>query len=127
MNYKIWSSLLSAGALTLMIVGISFFVGTRSDRALNLTVIVVGFCVGWLLGIMMSPYSASEKTRFAQYASAFGAFVSGYLVSKADKFLEAILDPQFVLDSVHGFRVLAFVAALVLAAIITFVFREYAQ
>jgi len=56
------------------------------------------------LGILLSPYSPKERGRFQDYAKAFGAFASGYLLSKADKDLETLLSPAFLLDNVHGFR-----------------------
>jgi hypothetical protein len=127
MNYKIWGSCASAGLLGLTIVVLSFYIGAPSATPLNIAVIVIGAAVGWLLGFVMSPYSKKEKDRFTVYASMFGVFASGYLVSKADKVLEKIFDPDFLLDSVHGFRTLAFVTALILGLVVTFVFREYAD
>jgi hypothetical protein len=102
-------------------------VGDRSAVPMNLTVAAMGFAVGWLLGILLSPYSNNEQTRFTTYASAFGVFASGYLLGKTDKVLETILDPTFILDSVHGFRLLAFSTALILGLIVTFMFRQYAR
>jgi hypothetical protein len=126
MNYKTWGSIITAGFLGAALVGLSFFIGDRAAVPFNLMVIVVGFAAGWLLGFVMSPYSKREQERFNKYASLFGVFASGYFVSKADKVLDALFDPQFILDSVHGFRVLAFTAALILGVLVTFVFREYA-
>lgn len=126
MNYKLWWAVASCGALASAIVVTSFFVGGPAAIALNLASVVVGFSAGWLLGIAMSPYTAKERDRFSQYAGIFGVFVSGYLVGKADKAVEMVFDPAFLVDPVHDFRLLAFVTALILGVIITFVFREYA-
>jgi hypothetical protein len=127
MNYKLWGAVVCSGVLGLGLVGLSLFIGDRSAVPLNLAVIVIGFAGGWLLGILISPYTKGERERFTKYATAFGIFASGYLVGKADKFLEEIFSPQFILDSVHGFRMIAFTTALILGVIVTFVFREYAQ
>jgi hypothetical protein len=127
MNYKLWGGVTCAGSLGIMIIVLCWFVGDRSAVPMNLTVTAMGFAVGWLLGILLSPYSKNEQARFTTYASAFGVFASGYLVGKVDKVLEAIFDPQFILDSVHGFRSLAFATSLILGLIVTFMFRQYAR
>lgn len=127
MNYKLWGSCAAAVLLGLAILILSFFVGAPAAAPLNVAVIVLGAALGWLLGLLISPYSKREKDSFAIYTSAFGVFASGYLVGKADKVLGTILDPEFLLDTVHGFRTLAFVTALILGLIVTFVFRHYAE
>jgi len=127
MNYKMWGSCVSAGLLGSTIIVLSFFIGAPSATPLNLAVIAVGAATGWLFGFVMSPYSKKEQVRFTAYASLFGVFASGYLAGKADKVLEKLFDPDFLLDSVHGFRTLAFVTALILGLVVTFAFREYAE
>ena len=81
--------------------------------------------LGWLFGILLSPYSNDEGKKFTQYAKAFGVFASGYLVGKVDKVIEKMLEPDFILNSDHGFRVMAFMASVIIALVITFVFRRY--
>src|SRR6516165_4218509 len=117
MNYKIVGSCASAGLLGLTLVILSFYIGAPAAVPISIAVIVVGTAVGWLLGLVVSPYSESEKTRFGGYARAFGVFASGYLVAKADKVLEKVFDPDFLLDSVHGFRTLSFATSLILGLI----------
>jgi hypothetical protein len=127
MNYKLWGSCAAAALLGLTILILAFYVGAPAAVPLNIGVIALGTALGWLLGLVISPYSKGEKDRFAGYASAFGVFASGYLAAKADKLLEKIFDPEFLLDSVHGFRTLAFITAVILGLVVTFVFREYGE
>jgi hypothetical protein len=93
--------------------------------SLNILIVVLGLALGWLLGILLSPYSDTEEKKFTEYAKAFGIFASGYLVGKIDKVIEALFQPDFILDSVHGFRVMSFIAALIISLVFTFVFRRY--
>lgn len=88
-------------------------------------IVLLGLAVGWLFGILLSPYSAGEQEAFGEYAKAFGVFASGYLVGKADKVVEELFSPGFLIDSLHGFRTMAFVSAFLIGMITTFVFRRY--
>jgi hypothetical protein len=127
MNYKLWGTVISAGTLGLTVICLAFYVGDRTATPLNIAVIVIGYAFGWLLGIVTSPYTTKESDRFTKYSGAVAVFASGYLVSKADKALETLVDPAFILESVHGFRAISFATALVLGLIVTFAFREYAD
>lgn len=127
MNYKLTVSAISAVVLGGTVVYLSLVVGedAKAASSLNLLIVVLGLSIGWLFGILLSPYSESEEKKFTNYAKAFGIFASGYLIGKVDKVLEELLKPDFILDSVHGFRVMAFAAAFVVGLVITFVFRRY--
>lgn len=129
MNYKLLGSLATAVCLagTLLYLAVDFKAGTTVPPVtLNVMVVLLGIAFGWLFGILLSPYSEDEKNKFSEYAKAFGVFASGYLVGKTDKVVEELFKPDFILDSVHGFRVMAFVSAFLISLITTFVFRRYA-
>jgi hypothetical protein len=128
MNYKLVGSGAAAAILTVALayMALSFGESTApTPPALNAMIVLLGLAFGWLFGILLSPYSADEKVTFSEYAKAFGVFASGYLVGKIDKVVEELFKPDFVLDSLHGFRVMAFVLAFVVSMITTFVFRKY--
>ncbi|WP_150747532.1 hypothetical protein [Pseudomonas fluorescens] len=127
MNKKIIGSTISGIVLLLALFIISFCVGdTKYATALNLTVLVFGAANGWLIGIVISPYSDTEQARFTSLSKAVVAFGSGYLVGKIDMLIEKLLDPTLVLESVHGFRLLAGLSVFALVMILTFVYRQYA-
>ncbi len=126
MNYKLIGSAATGLALGGTVTYLSYAVGDNfKDSSLNLLIVVLGFAFGWLLGILLSPYSEKEEKKFTEYAKAFGVFASGYLVGKADKAIEALFRPEFILDSTHGFRVMSFMAAVIISLVFTFVFRRY--
>jgi hypothetical protein len=128
MNYKLLGSSATAACLagTLLYLAVDFKAGTTvPPLTLNVMVVLLGLAFGWLFGILLSPYSEDEKNKFSEYAKAFGVFASGYLVGKTDKVVEELFKPEFILDSVHGFRVMAFVSAFLISMITTFIFRRY--
>jgi hypothetical protein len=101
---------------------------TRTDVFLNLSIFVLGASVGWLIGVLIAPYTAKEQTEFAQYVGIVSTFVSGYLVAKLDPTITKILSPDYLLalTATAGFRVIVFSSSLLVATLITFVFRKYA-
>jgi hypothetical protein len=106
---------------------LSFYVGdTATDFALNHTALVFGASTGWVTGIIVTPYTEKEKGQFTSLAKTVAAFSSGYLVGKIDPIMVALLEPEYVLDTVHGFRLIAGLSAFTLATTITFVYRQYA-
>lgn len=108
MNWKIVGISISGLVLLGALVTLSFFVGeTKIAIALNLAVLVFGASGGWIVGIVVSPYSSKEQSRFTALSKAVAVFGSGYLVGKIDKLVEKLLDPSLVLESAHGFRLLA--------------------
>jgi hypothetical protein len=126
LNYK----LVVSGVFALLMGGTVIYLAVHFstepiESSLNILIVILGLALGWLLGILLSPYDNAEDKKFTMYAKAFGVFASGYLVGKVDKFIEELFNPAFILDSVHGFRVMAFMAALIISMVITFIFRLY--
>lgn len=129
MNYKLLGSSASAAVLSIALVVLTVKFSTEpAQAAFSLLILVAGYAIGWLLGIVVSPYSKEEKDSFTEYAKALGAFASGWLVGKIDKVVEAIFQPDFLLkEPLNSFRIIAFGSALIIALVITFVFRMYAS
>jgi hypothetical protein len=126
MNYKLIGSAVTAAVLAGAVVWGAFqFADNARSLATNLLVITLGAAMGWLLGIVLSPYTREEEQKFGDYAKAFAAFASGYLVGKLDKLFTDVLAPEFVFDPVRGVRVMAFLASLIISLVATFVFRRY--
>jgi hypothetical protein len=102
MNYKLLGSAASGLFLAATVVCLSFSVSSdASSLSVNLLIVILGFAVGWLLGIIIFPYDESEKRTFSEYTKAVGVFISGYAVGKVDKVIDAIFQPDFILSSVN--------------------------
>ncbi|MGI0024138.1 MAG: hypothetical protein ACREA4_03205 [Nitrososphaera sp.] len=94
------------------------------ERTLNALIAMFGGLIGWILGIFLIPYPGEEK-QFAAIGAAVSAFISGYLVSKLDRFFEATLYSQQQANPVAWVRVVIFGIATLLALIFVTVNRQY--
>ena len=82
-------SLISASIIYLLLVMLAFRITSKEnehDVHLNLSLLIFGATLGWLVGILISPYSEGEEKMFATYAGAISAFISGYFIAKFDGF-----------------------------------------
>ena len=99
---------------------------TDQGRILNYFVLLLGALCGWALGIFSSPYSASEEKKFGSIAQAISAFISGYALSKFDRFLEASLFASAAVPQNDTWiRLGLFVASAGLFALLIFSNRAY--
>jgi hypothetical protein len=92
----------------------------------NRLVALIGALCGWIIGVAFAPFSASEQTQFQAISSVISVFLSGYVVSKFDRYLEGVLFPVGVKTRNSWTRVGLFVAALLLVATTVFINRLYA-
>jgi hypothetical protein len=128
MNYKIIAGTISAPLLGASLIALAFFIGDgREARAVNLVILVLGGSLGWLAGVIVSPYDKSENKVFPKYVAAVSTFASGYLVSKADRVLDALLKPEFIASATGAFRICGGISAIVVAMLITYIYRAYAD
>lgn len=128
MNIKIIGGTVAAFLLGTVLILLAFAVDKCTEvRAVNVLALVSGAAVGWLLGVAVSPYDAREASAFPKYAGAVSAFVSGYVVSKLDRVLEHLLRPEFVASAVGAFRLLGGFCALILALLLTYIYRSYVR
>jgi len=124
-NLKQGLALFLAASLVAVLVFLSLrIVEKDDDKWTNLAVVVLGLSTGWLLGIFISPYDG-EASHFKELGAAVTAFVSGYILSKADAAISKLLSPDQVIRPVSGFRMMAGLTALILALIMTYVGRSY--
>jgi hypothetical protein len=116
-----------AGVMDLELLVCCFVVGSyRRDYAVNISILVLGTSLGWILGMALSPYNVKEQGDFGAYLKAVSAFFSGYLVAKIDP-LAKYLSPMFQSTPDQGFRIILFFAALIVSMGMTFVNRRYAE
>jgi hypothetical protein len=62
-----------------------------ADRVLNVLLAMIGALLGWAFGMFFAPYDKKERARFSSIGQAVSAFVSGYVISKLDRFLEVTM------------------------------------
>ena len=97
------------------------------NTATNQLLIVLGILLGWVVGLLATPFTEVDRQDFAALQKAIYAFMTGYLLSKVDRFLERILfrdgkEP----DQLVWKQAALFTGALVTTALIQFTWRRYA-
>src|SRR5882724_2471310 len=74
------------------IIWIACHLGQKDDSvAVNILLCILGGLTGWIAGILVTPLNSLETAHFLSLGQAISAFVSGYLVSKLDRFFEKTL------------------------------------
>ena len=130
LNYKIIGSTVSASVLFAILVWCAQSAPVSPDEkefVLHISVMVLGVTIGWVIGILASPYGEKEKEHFSTIVKGVTVFFSGYALAKIDPIITALLKPESFLDPIVAFRVVAFLTSLLLALVITFVYRKYAR
>lgn len=125
-NIKVFGSALVSVAFT----GALLSLACSSEEEIlyqniNIMIVLCGLSSGWLLGILISPYSIKEQNNFSNYTKAFAVFFSGYLIGKLDKVIGELFQPDIFFDITNGFRALLFISSIVVSMITTFIFRQY--
>jgi len=130
MKKSIWPnfliSLVVGGCIAAAMFVLCFYLGeSQQDHLISVSIGLASIAVGWMFGTWISPDTAEEETRFSRLGTAMKAFVSGYLVSKMDKLVTVIFDPDNMLTNLHVFRVLLVITVVIVAALVTYILREY--
>jgi hypothetical protein len=96
------------------------------DAATSKLLIVLGILCGWAVGLFASPFTQVDRKDFAAMRKAIYAFMTGYLVSKVDRFLERTLFGEDKQPAEVAWKQAAlFTAAVIASALITFIWRRY--
>lgn len=88
---------------------------------------IMGSALGWIVGILASPYSADERSSFSDLAKLIYGFLSGYILSKLDPLISHLLTPNSI-QSIEGHyaALVPFgVTSFVVAVGVTYVTRCY--
>jgi hypothetical protein len=88
---------------------------------------IVGAALGWVAGILASPYNVDEKSSFAELSKLIYGFLTGYVISKLDHLLTKVLDvPK---DDQFNSRPMVFagfvLASFMIAVALTYISRSY--
>lgn len=86
-----------------------------------------GVILGWLIGILTTPYDAADQKKLENFSKMVGTFLSGYVLSKFDRVLERVINPEHEMSELFALRTLLFFCFFGLSWIVVFVFRQYAD
>ena len=99
--------------------------GSIEEQWTNILLFVMGSLLGWAIGMYFAPIHDMESTRFVTIGQAVSAFVSGYVLSKFDRFLETVLFNQSDVVSSSWVRLGILFSAFLVIAIIVYSSRSY--
>jgi hypothetical protein len=89
------------------------------NRSTNYLVVFLGVSLGWLLGIILQPFTSGEAGKFVTYAGAISAFFTGYGAAKLDDLIKYIFSPQN-LTRRRAFHSALFLVSFVIALIVVY-------
>jgi len=118
------------GGITAVVVGGVVIGGTYyvsraalNDFALSMVVLALAVALGWLFGLLVSPYRENkEDERFSEYAKAVSAGFGGFVLGKADT-LFRMLTADF--NQLAAIRTFGALAVFVTAVLVVYYFRSY--
>lgn len=94
---------------------------------INLLISLLGLLSGWLVGTGLAPYDKLDEKRFKKISVTASAFLSGYVVSKLDRLLEATLLQTSSLHPLAWARTGLFSAAFLVTGLTVFINRFYSK
>jgi hypothetical protein len=128
LNWKLAFSYGFAAMIILaMGLAIKWFPSTSQESWLCLMILIGGISTGWVVGIVISPYTGEEKTKFGQYTKAVAAFLSGYVVAHLNDLIKYVMKPEFLRVPSHVFQMILLIASFCVALIVVYVTRQYAR
>lgn len=87
---------------------------------------VTGVVLGWVAGFLASPIGKPEGERFTSISGAIATFASGYLVSKLDPVVTALLVvPGRLATQAVAINVMVFISCFASGALIMYIVRQY--
>lgn len=105
---------------------LTLFIGPAwDDVPFNLLICCTGIALGWVAGLISSPLDKVEKSRFSAATKILSAFVSGYILSKLDTYLEIIKGKNVVFNELLLGRGLFLLCFAVFAALTVYYLRSY--
>lgn len=89
----------------------------------NVLLCLFGMAAGWTIGVLLSPMTAKEESKFTGFAKALSAFLTGFVVAKFDLLLKNvdffnIADPEVMVG-----RILLFATTFIVGFQSTFMAR----
>ncbi|MDQ6785482.1 MAG: hypothetical protein M3033_01500 [Acidobacteriota bacterium] len=96
------------------------------DYAFNILVVIIGALVGWALGMFFTPFSKEEGEKFTTISQTISVFISGYVFSKLDRYLElSMFDSNKIPVTIVWFRIGLLVSTLLVVMLTVFSNRAY--
>lgn len=96
-----------------------------SSPQLNVLFLFCGGLIGWILGILITPISDIEKSRFSEFGKVIATFLTGFLLAKIERVFELAVQEKSDISEVFIGRSLLLVISFALGVLFTFIWRSY--
>lgn len=115
-------------------VAAAFFVGwycVQSGDQLLWLLALTGAIFGWVIGVLAAPLSPDEKHHFGELAKVISGFITGYVLSKLDPAIGALVGVQpgtarpMVMDRIIAEQILVTLSSFGIALLFVFNARLY--
>jgi len=127
LNWKIKSSyIIGAAILIVMMIAAFVFPSQKQDSWMGLMLLIAGISAGWVIGIVLAPYTKEENTKFQSYTKAVASFLSGYVVAHLNDLIKHIMKPEFLGNSLHLSKLILLLAGFCVSVVLVYYTREYA-
>jgi hypothetical protein len=122
-----WTDIVTAVVIAAAIyAGLLWFAMHYSDASRSPILILAGLLgasLGWVVGLLVSPYNEGEQSAFGEYGKLIYGFLSGYLLSKFDPVIARALtegvDSSWVVIGCFG------LTSFLVAVPVTYITRRY--
>lgn len=125
-----WSDIIIAVIVSISVyMSLLWFARRYEDGAYTALLVLAGLgggTSGWVAGILISPYSQSERSTFAEWSKLIYGFITGYAISKLDPLVAEALritpgSPPRLSLILFAYAIISFLVAVAL----TYVTRSY--
>ncbi|QDK81224.1 hypothetical protein EXU85_22485 [Spirosoma sp. KCTC 42546] len=123
-------TIITSNFYTAVFAGLILWIGYKLGKddgsyILNWLISLLGVLIGWIIGILATPYDSLESQKFLTIGQSISVFLSGYVISKLDRFFEASLYQDGNPKKESWIRLGLFTVSFLLTLIIVFVNRSY--
>jgi hypothetical protein len=128
LNSGDWTDIAIAVVIAICFAGALIWFARHYSEGANFSILILsgllGAALGWITGILVSPYNKDEKSSFGGVAKLVYGFLSGYALSKLDLVLTENLKTVSVTEKQWVVVCFGFICFLVALAV-TYITRRY--
>ena len=125
-NYNLASTVISGFIIGAALIILAYLIGKDpKEYPITYLICICGYILGWITAIISTPMNSSDATKISRFTGVIGTFFSGYILSKADRLLDDMFNPDHIFTTLTGGRILLFTCCFGLTFIIVFYYRQY--
>jgi uncharacterized YccA/Bax inhibitor family protein len=92
---------------------------------IQILICTLGAVLGWIVGIIITPFNEAERKQFSVLVKTFAALLSGFVLGKIELILNAEPVKKIIDDDRAPFSLLIFSICFFVGVLFTFIGRKY--